>query len=26
MAGQMEDKVNPEIKLILAIVGSAPKA
>jgi polyisoprenoid-binding protein YceI len=26
MAGQMEDKVNPEIKLTLAIVGSAPKA
>jgi polyisoprenoid-binding protein YceI len=26
MPGQMEDKVNPEIKLTLAIVGSAPKA
>jgi polyisoprenoid-binding protein YceI len=24
--GQMEDKVNPEIKLTLAIVGGAPKA
>lgn len=24
--GQMEDKVNPEIQLTLAIVGSAPKA
>jgi polyisoprenoid-binding protein YceI len=26
MPGQMEDKVNPEIKLTLGIVGSAPKA
>jgi polyisoprenoid-binding protein YceI len=26
MPGQMEDKVNPEIKLTLAIVGGSPKA
>jgi polyisoprenoid-binding protein YceI len=26
MPGQMEDKVNPEIKLTLGIVGSSPKA